>query len=170
MDQSPWHVLHVLSNHEKRVAQLLTQRAVENYLPLYGERVRWTDRTIIAERPLFPRYVFARFVPQLKITAISTPGVVRALGDGVGDLVSSATLDKIREGLASGYLLRPHLGVPVGTRVRLCRGIFVGIEGVVTEFRQECKVVISLAAVQQSFSLQVDLEDIEVVKKPFART
>lgn len=50
--QGPWHVLHVRSNYEKRVAQHLVVRAVEHYLPLYRERVKWTDRTVIAERPL----------------------------------------------------------------------------------------------------------------------
>jgi len=37
--------------------------------------------------------------------------------------------------------------------------------GVVTELRQQCKVVIELAAVQQCFSLEVQLEEVEVVNK-----
>jgi len=55
MHSSPWHVLHVVSNHEKRVAQHLSVRSVEHYLPLYTERVKWTDRTAVVERPLFFR-------------------------------------------------------------------------------------------------------------------
>ena len=97
---------------------------------------------------------------------ISTPGVVRSLGDEEGNLVSCVELDKIREGLASGLLLRPHPNVSVGARVRIRAGIFEGVEGVVTEFRQQCKVIIALAAVQQCFSLEVELGDIEVLKKP----
>ncbi len=168
MQAEPWHVLYVFSNSEKRVSQLLTVRAVENYLPLYRERVRWTDRTVVAERPLFSGYVFARFPPQSRITVISTPGVVRSLGDQEGSLVSSAVVDKIREGLASGCLLRPHPGVSKGTRVRVRCGVFDGVQGVVTEFRQQCRVIITLAAVQQSFSLEVALTDIEIVKEPSA--
>jgi len=34
MLENPWHVLHVIANHEKRVAQHLDVRAVEHYLPL----------------------------------------------------------------------------------------------------------------------------------------
>ena len=170
MEQSPWHVLHVLSNREKRVAQHLTVRGVEHYLPLYRERVKWTDRTVITERPLFPGYIFARFPLHSRITAIAAPGVVRSLGDEEGDLVHSDVLDRIRDGLASGCLLRPHPGVAVGTRVRVRNGIFEGIEGVVAEFRQQCKVIIALCSVQQSFSLEVELGDIEVMKnKPAAK-
>src|SRR5271157_139138 len=53
MPSNPWHVLHVISNHEKKVAQHLDVRSVEHYLPLYTEQVKWTDRTVVAERPLF---------------------------------------------------------------------------------------------------------------------
>ena len=74
MDSSPWHVLHVLSNHEKRVAQHLVVRAVEHYLSLYTERVKWTDRTVTAERPLFLGYVFVRASLQIRSSIISTPG------------------------------------------------------------------------------------------------
>ena len=76
MDGSPWHVLHVLSNHEKKVAQHLQVRSIEYYLPVYREKVRWTDRMVVAERPLFSGYVFARFDRQQRIPVVSAPGVL----------------------------------------------------------------------------------------------
>jgi transcription antitermination factor NusG len=163
--EMPWQVLHVRSNFEKRVAQHLTARSVEHYLPLYQERVKWTDRTVVTERPLFSGYVFARFRPEARIAAISSPGVVRSLGDDEGNLVSCGELDKIRQGLAGGLLLRPHSNVSVGARARIRAGIFEGVEGVVTELRQQCKVIIALSAVRQCFSLEVELADIEILKK-----
>jgi transcription antitermination factor NusG len=162
----PWHVLHVRSNFERRVAQHLSVRAVEHYVPFYRERVRWTDRTVVTERPLFSGYVFTRYAPESRITVISVPGVVRLLGEEEGNTVSSGDLDKIRKGLASGHLLRPHSSVSVGARVRIRVGLFEGVEGVVTELRQQCKVIMSLAAVRQCFSLEVELRDVEVLKQP----
>jgi len=163
MQGNPWHVLHVRSNFEKRVAEHLTVRAVEHYLPLYRERVRWSDRTIMAERPLFTGYVFARIVPETRIVAMSTPGVVRSLGDDNGSLVSCEELERIRAGLTSGLLLRPHPQLSVGTRVRVRRGVFEDVEGVVAEFRQQCRVIIALAQLQRCFSLEVEIGDVEVV-------
>jgi transcription antitermination factor NusG len=128
MQSSPWHVLHVISNQEKRVAQHLVARSVEHYLPLYTERVKWTDRTVVAERPLFSGYVFARFSPQSRIAVISTPGVIRLLGEDGRHMVSGEELAKIRDGLASGLLLRPHVNVTVGTRVRVRDGVFANVE------------------------------------------
>jgi transcription antitermination factor NusG len=156
----------VISNHEKRVAQHLVVRSVEHYLPLYSERVKWTDRTVVTERSLFSGYVFARFAHQSRISVISTPGVLRLLGDEESGRVSCEELDRIRDGLASGLLLRPHPCVSVGARVRVRDGVFAGVEGVVKELRKQCKVIITLAAVRQCFSLEAELADLEVLRKP----
>jgi len=167
--EAPWQVLHVRSNFEKCVARHLLVRSVEHYVPLYSERVKWTDRIVLTERPLFTGYVFVRFGPKSRVAVTTTPGVVRCLGDDERSMVSNAELDRIRKGLSSGLLLRPHPNLIVGERVRVRNGIFEGVEGLVTEFRQQCKVVISMAAVQQCFSLELDFADVEVLKKPAAR-
>jgi transcription antitermination factor NusG len=144
----PWHVLHVLSNHEMKVAQHLQVRSIEYYLPLYKEKVKWTDRTVVAERPLFSGYVFARFDFQSRIPVISTPGVIRLLGNQKRDLVEEEELEKIREGLAKGLPMRPHPAIAVGTKVLIRAGVSAGVEGVVSELRKQCKVVLTLAAVR----------------------
>jgi transcription antitermination factor NusG len=163
MQNIPWHVLHVLSNHENRVAQHLTVRCVEHYVPLYREKVKWTDRTKVTERPLFSGYLFARISAQNRIAAISSPGVLRVLGDDLRDMVSDEELGRIRQGLTGGLLLKPHSQVSVGTRVRILAGVFTGVEGVVSELRKQCRVVLTLAAVQQSFSLEIGIEDLLIL-------
>ena len=169
MFDSPWRVLHVVANHEKRVARHLTARSLEHYLPLYAVRSKWTDRVVDLERPLFAGYVFVRFPREERIPVVSAPGVLRLLGSGVGETVSAAEIERIREGLASGCILRPHPTVSVGELVRVHRGVFAGVEGIVTELRHQCKVIIALAATKQCFSLEVDLDDIEVLRKPVAK-
>jgi transcriptional antiterminator NusG len=170
MSSRPWHVLHVNSNREKQIAQHLLVRAVEYYLPLYAERVKWSDRTVITERPLFSGYVFVRLSPENRLSVISTPGVLRILGDEERNMVSSAELDKIRAGLAGGLLLRPHSGVAVGTPVRVRDGAFGGVEGVVIEFRRQSRVIITLSALPQCFSLEVEIDHLEVLKRPLPST
>lgn len=170
MSQSPWHVLFVIANHEKKVSEHLSVRSVEHYLPLYTERSRWSDRWVMVERPLFVGYVFVRYSSQIRLNMISTPGVVRLLGDSTNDTVGCDEIERIREGLASGCLLRPHFDLPVGTPVRVRRGVFEGTEGVVAELRQRCKVVMTLSCITQSFSLELDREDLEIVRGADART
>jgi transcription antitermination factor NusG len=163
MSQPPWHVVFVVANHEKKVAKHLSVRNVEHYLPMYTERSRWSDRWVMVDRPLFVGYVFVRYSSQVRLSIISTPSVVRLLGDSVTDAVSSDEIERIRQGLASGCLLRPHSDLPLGTPVRVRRGVFEGTEGVVAELRQRCKVVMALSCIRQSFSLEVDRDDIEII-------
>lgn len=170
MYESPWHVLHVVANHEKKVAQHLSVRSLENYLPLYTERSKWTDRSVIVERPLFTGYVFIRFSPQARLSVITTPGVIRLLGDHESDTVGAEEIDRIRNGLASGCLLRPHPNISLGTAVRVRSGAFEGVVGTVAEFRHQCRVIIALSAVKQCFSLEVELRDIEVLRKTVSGT
>jgi len=169
MSDGPWRVLHVISNHEKRVAQHLAVRSVEHYLPLYTERSRWTDRVVSVERPLFAGYVFVHFASEARLSVISVPGVLRLLGETQRDTVTETEIARIRACLASGCLLRPHPGVALGNPVRVLRGVFAGAEGVVTDFRQQCKVVMALSATRQCFSLEVDFEDIEVLRQRAAK-
>jgi transcription antitermination factor NusG len=163
MSLGPWHVLHVIANHEKKVAQHLAARSLEHYLPLYCERSQRTDRPIILELPLFRGYVFVRFSPQNRLSVISTPGVLRLLGDGRNNTINHEEIERIRDGLANGYLLRPHPQVTVGTPVRVRGGIFDGVVGVVTALRHRCKVVIALAAIKQCFSLEIDCSEVEIL-------
>ena len=166
MYDDPWHVLHVTANHEKRVVQHLNARSVEHCLPLYRERSRWTDRSVALERPLFAGYVFIRFSPQQRVSIVSIPGVLHLLGGAGCHTVSGEEMERIRRGLADGYLLRPHTWLEVGMYVRVRGGIFDGVFGVITELRRQCKVVLSLSAVEQCFSLEVGRDQIELVDAP----
>jgi len=166
MPENPWHALHVTANHERRVVQHLNSRAVEHYLPLYRERSRWTDRTVQLERPLFAGYVFIRFSPRQKLSIVSIPGVLHVLGGNGCQTVSSEEMDRIRLALAEGYPLRPHPWLAIGMHVQVCGGIFDGALGMVTEMRRECKVVIALSAVQQCFSLEIGIDQLEFVDVP----
>lgn len=163
MQEAPWQVVHVVANHEKRVAGHLGVRSVEHYLPLYAEQSRWSDRTVRVERPLFGGYVFVRFSPRARLAVVSIPGVLRILGEHGHNAVGADEIMRIREGLRSGCLLRPHPWVELGMRVRVRSGVFAGVEGIVTELRKDCRVVLALAAVRQCFSLEMNLRDLEVL-------
>lgn len=163
MQDDRWNVLHVIANREKRVAQHLTARSIEHYLPTYRERSRWSDRIVTIEHALFPGYVFVRFSPEARIELISTPNVLALLGNGAERTVSNEEVTRIREGMLRGLILLPHSGIVAGSPVRVRRGVFEGASGIAVEFRGQWRVVLTLTAIRQSFSLEVDLNDLEVL-------
>jgi transcription antitermination factor NusG len=165
LTEQPWRVLHVIANHEKRVVQHLASRSLEHYLPLFALKSRWSDRTVALERPLFPGYVFTRFGATERIAVLGTPGVLSMLGGGDLGIVSAEEISRIRDGLAAGQTIRPHPLIAKGTRVRVRVGVFEGSEGLVTELRGQCKVILTLRAINQCFSLCVDSGDLEVLEE-----
>jgi hypothetical protein len=48
-------------------------------------------------------------------------------------------------------------------QVRVHRGIFDGVEGLVTELRRNCKVIMRLQGTDECFSLEASIDDIEVL-------
>lgn len=165
MHEASWNVLHVVANHEKQVVKHLAARSIEHYLPVYTERSQWKDRRVDIERPLFTGYVFIRYNPLAKLTVVTTPGVIRLLGEGKSQAIGSEELDRIREGLVRGCRLRPHPFISVGSKVRVREGVFAGVTGFVTELRQQCKIVIGLAPIQQCFSLELSIDEVEVLSE-----
>ena len=56
-----WYAAYTMPRHEKLVANQLTLRAVETYLPLYRAIHNWNGRKAEVDLPLFPGYVFCQF-------------------------------------------------------------------------------------------------------------
>lgn len=55
-----WHVIYVVTRHEKKVFEELVKREIQAYLPTRKELHEWSDRKKWVEVPLFPSYVFVK--------------------------------------------------------------------------------------------------------------
>src|SRR6202046_5900919 len=80
---SHWWALYTRHQHEKVVADMLSAKGFEVFLPLYDSIRRWKDRQKLLSLPLFPCYVFVRGGFDRRLPIISTPGVYMALTHGV---------------------------------------------------------------------------------------
>ena len=70
-----WFAVAVKPRQEKLAARVLRDQGLEDYLPLYRARRRWSDRLKEVEAPLFAGYVFCRFGPRDRAPVLRTPGV-----------------------------------------------------------------------------------------------
>ncbi len=55
-----WKILLTRSNAEKKVCHLLSKKNIECYYPTYRTHSKWSDRVVMAVKPLFERYVFVK--------------------------------------------------------------------------------------------------------------
>lgn len=159
---SSWRIVRVKSNCEKKVAAHLTARSIESYLPSVQQRVQWTDRTVMSNRPLFPGYVFARTTPTQKLSVLATPGVAK---NGLGEEIPERELEQIRAASDQGYKIEAHLGGVKGSRVRFRDGVFMGTEGIAVPCGDAVKVVVKLSGCERLFSVESELGALDVVEQ-----
>jgi|ERR1039458_5709528 transcriptional antiterminator RfaH len=160
-----WFVVYVEPSREQLSADLLTESGYEVYLPKYTKKFKRCGIEGEIELPMFSRYVFCRLSTQFTARIIGTPGVVKLIGfhNGKGT-IGDSEIQLLRKLEASG--VSPFHGLAVGNRVRVKRGVFQGVEGTLVMGKgtgKKSKLIISLLAVRQMFSLEVDESDVELI-------
>ncbi|HYH16961.1 MAG TPA: UpxY family transcription antiterminator [Flavisolibacter sp.] len=71
-----WYAVYTRPRWEKKVADLLTRKEIENYCPLNKVKKQWADRKKIVYEPLFSSYVFVHVSSQELIPTKETEGVI----------------------------------------------------------------------------------------------
>ena len=154
---SAWFAVRVKTTHEKRVAAQLDQKGYEQFLPLYRDRRRWSDRVKEVELPLFPGYIFCRIDPNARLGLLKTPGVYRIVSIGNAPApIDEHEIIAIQQAMSSGLCLRPHPYLSVGQRVRIDGGSFSGVEGLIVDVRRRDRLILSVSLLQRSLSLEID--------------
>lgn len=164
-----WYVAYTYPRHEKAVADQLSQRSVETFLPTFTKTSRWKDRRVSLDLPLFAGYVFTRISADERIRILAIPSVIRILSfRGVPVPVNDAEIDAVRLCMGRGAKLQPHRFIAVGDRVRVREGVFEGLEGVVVHYNNSCKLVVSIGLIHQSVALEIEAGCLEHVGPPVA--
>ena len=158
---SRWYAAYTCTNHERRVAQQLDEREVENFLPLYRSVRRWKDRRKELQLALFPSYVFVHMDVRDRLRVLQLPGVVSFVTfGGTPAPLLDGEIETLRRGSACPSQIAPHPYLKVGRRVRVASGPFAGTEGILVRRRDSCRVVVSIDLLMRSVAVEVDEADI----------
>jgi transcription antitermination factor NusG len=159
-----WYVAYTYPRHEKAVADQLSHKSVETFLPTYTEMSIWKDRRVKLEKPLFPSYVFARVNPSERPTVLETQSVIRLVSfQGAPAPVEDSEIEAIRLCIEHKIPVLPYQLTKVGDRVRVRRGPFEGVEGIVVRHNNSCKLVVTISLIHQSVALEIAAELLEHV-------
>src|SRR5215471_14663843 len=74
-----WFATYTYPRHEHAVADVLTHKGVEVFLPTVQKISQWKDRRVKLQVPLFPGYVFTRMCVDERVKVLSVPSVIRIL-------------------------------------------------------------------------------------------
>ena len=161
-DSQRWFAAYTTPRHEKHVSDLLAQRQIEAFLPLYRTTRQWKkSHPAVLELPLFPAYVFVRIAREARGAVLGTPGVLSIVGSSREPW---ALPDFEIEALRSGLLERkvePHPYLAVGEKVRITAGAMAGVEGILIRRKNDLRVVLSLDMIMRSVAVEIDADDVE---------
>jgi transcription antitermination factor NusG len=153
----PWFALQVRSQRESHVADQLSAKGYELFLPLYSSRKRWSDRIKKVELPLFPGYLFCRFDPYDRLPILKTPWILQIVGfNHIPSPVDNEEISAVRTLVATGACAQPWPFIGVGETVRIESGPLRGVVGVLTQVKGDHKLVVSITLLQRSVAVEID--------------
>jgi transcription termination/antitermination protein NusG len=158
-----WFALVVKPRFDKAVARTLELKGYETLLPLYKRYHRYGNRSRASELPLFPGYVCCRFNARKRLSIVTTPGVVRILGDGGAPTpISDKEIYALQLVMRAHVPIQPFPFLNAGQRVRINSGALAGLEGIVLGPKPQLRLVISITLLQRSVMLEVERENVTV--------
>ena len=157
-----WFAVYTTPRHEKHVSEILAERQIETFLPLYRANRQWKKSSpVVLDLPLFPTYVFVRIARQARGVVLGTPGVLSIVGSSKESWpLPDFEIDALRSGLLERKI-EPHPYLVVGERVRIMAGVMAGVEGVLVRKKSDLRVVLSLDTIMRSVAVEVNADDIE---------
>ena len=156
-----WYACRTRARAEKKVDHLLTAAGVVSYVPLIERSRQWSDRSKQVAFPLFPGYVFARFALSSLADIVRTPSLIEVVRvGGSPSPVREVEIDSIRTLVEGAQRIgdepEAHEYLTRGQDVRVVRGPFEGLRGILTEVRGKTRIVVRLDAIRQAVSVEMD--------------
>ena len=160
-----WFAIQTRYRFERKVAERLSRKGLEVFLPLRKENRVWSDRTKRLMVPLFPGYVFVRADRSIarKLAVLQTEGVMGFVNfAGSAATVPRKQIEDLQRLLAgtAPFSLFPFL--KVGRRVRVRGGCLDGIEGFLTQCDKD-KLVIAIVSIQRSLAVEIKGYELELI-------
>jgi transcription antitermination factor NusG len=161
----PWWAIYTRHQHEKVVAEMLSTKGFEVFLPLYASLRRWKDRSKRISLPLFPCYVFVRGSLERRLQVMTTPGIYMILSrGGQVALIPEDEIKAVRRAVDGALAVEPHPFLKCGERVRVVRGPLEGVEGILVRKKSLFRLVLSVEMLAQSAAVEIDVSDVEPVR------
>ena len=156
-DKPDWYAIYTRHQHEKTVADSLSNNGIEVFLPTYGVIRQWKDRKKHLLLPLFPCYVFLHGGLERRVKILSTPGVYSFVSiGGHPAAILETEIEAIRKAVTSGLRAEPFPFLQCGDRVRVKAGPLTGIEGILIRKKSTFRLILSAELLQKSIAVEVD--------------
>src|SRR6202521_444008 len=168
--ESSWYAIYTRHQHEKMVAQILTSKGFNTFLPLYAASHNWKDRIKALSLPLFPCYVFLKGGIERRLQIITTPGIYGLVSSaGQPAAIADFEIEAIRRVVESGTRVEAHPFLKCGKWVKVKLGPLAGIEGNLVRKKNISRLVLSVEILGTAAAIEVATFQVEAVNAPQPR-
>lgn len=159
-----WYAVYTRPRWEKKVADLLAKKGIEQYCPLNKVQRQWSDRKKLVLEPLFTSYVFIRVNEADHLAVKQTDGVINLVyWLGKPAVIKDAEITAIKRFLNDYTNVQLERAVVnVHDTVRIIQGPLIAMEGNVVEVMNH-SVKILLPSLGFTMTAQVERKHIEKV-------
>src|SRR5947209_6728977 len=165
-----WLALQVRAGWELKSAAHLREKRFEEFVPTYQEKRRWSDRTKTVTVPMFTGYVFVRFDLHNPLRIISVPGAIRFVSVGDRPIpIEESEIASLQILQSVGATCTPCDYLEIGEKVRIRGGALEGMQGIVTRLKGQDRLVVSVALLRRSISIEVDGANVDSLQRQTCR-
>lgn len=154
-----WYLVHTKPRQEKCALENLERQGFQCYMPTFSAEKLRSGSVVLAEEPLFPRYLFIRLglgqSAKSWAPIRSTKGVSRLVSFGVEPAKVTDSLVEALRGRELSVQAEPERLFKPGERVRLMEAPFAGIEGIYQMADGEFRVMVLIELLAKQVRVQV---------------
>jgi transcription antitermination factor NusG len=163
-EEKKWFVVYTKSRCEKKVADLLTRKGIENYCPLNRVQKQWSDRKKIILAPLFTSYVFVYITASEQSTICRTEGILNFVyWLNKPAVIRNEEIDIIKQFLNDHSIVRlEKVSININDVVRVIAGPLMEQEGKVVAFKNK-SVKIMLPSLGYLMYVEIEAVNVKII-------
>lgn len=173
MNDARWYVIYTKNNEEDRAERNLAAWGLETFYPRIKKKQlnEFSGKAIYFSRPLFPRYIFARFNAETLLHKVcNSRGVQKVLCIDNGPVpVDDEIISLIQSKVAEDGFVMLNETFAHGDEVRIKDGSFRGINGVFDRtMKDKNRVMILMTTINYQASVIVERDLVQRASQSFA--
>lgn len=156
-----WLALQVRVGTELKSARCLDDRGYQQFVPLYPERRRWSDRVKVVAVPLFAGYVFLRFSVKNPNPIVSIPWALRLVGVRNTPMpIEDSEIRSLQIATNAGMTCGPCAFLKIGQEVEIRHGALAGLKGTVIRVKNKDRLILSVSLLMKSVFVDISSYDV----------
>jgi len=159
-----WYVVYTRPRWEKKIASLLDNRGIHNYLPLNKVVKQWSDRKKMVQEPLFKGYVFVKIAEKEKWDIKLVDGILNYVHWlGKPAIVKESDIENIKKFLQEFDNVQIiDKSLQKGAEVVVQQGIMMNYKGIVLEVLNN-KAIVNIDSMGINLNATFDLNKLQIL-------